>query len=457
MQGDHQRHNSSFRDPDAVVFTHQSKVYRQINISFKDHFQKLIDTGLYSHLLKLQYLLSHEDANDIVFESTSHYKTILPQQLPFVSYPYEWCFQQLKDAALLTLNLMKESLNYGMILKDATPFNVQFVHGKCVFIDTTSFEIYEDGKPWVAYRQFCENFFAPLLLMHYSGPDLNKLLQLYPDGIPLKLVSKLLPLRSLFNIPALLHIHFQAGYKASKNENVKAFNMPKNRLQALIDNLQSAINKMELSDKDSTWSNYYDESILSKDYLNSKAAIVEEMVSGLNIESAVDLGANDGYFSLLLTRKNIRVVSADIDSICINNLYNTIKEKQIENIYPLVNDFANPTPATGWDNKERSSFSARSNADLYLVLALLHHLCIARNISFQMVAQTLSNTCNYLIIEFVPKADPKVEILLQYRKDIFTDYTQQHFEAEFGKFFTLKQKETVDSTGRIIYLFERTA
>ena len=176
MEIGYHRHHSSFRDPDGFVFSNENKIiYRQLNQSYKEHYLFLKNSGLYEQLVNNKKLISHQEIDDVIYEKKNHFKTILPEQISFISYPYEWCFDQLKDAALLTLDIMKQSLNFGMILKDATPFNVQFHNGKCVFIDTSSFEKYVDGSFWIAYRQFCEGFLAPLLLSHYSGNDLNKI------------------------------------------------------------------------------------------------------------------------------------------------------------------------------------------------------------------------------------------------------------------------------------------
>ena len=207
---------SSFRDPDGFLFLHDGCVYRQVNKIFKSSFEQFLESGLYEALVDKRYLLPHIDVTDSVIPRRSDcFKLILPQQLAFISYPYEWSFSQLKDAALLTLRIQMIALKYGFSLKDASAYNVQFQDGKPIFIDTLSFEPYIEGTPWSGYQQFCRHFLAPLALMSYVDIDLSKLLISHIDGIPLQLASKLLPLRTHFNYSMQVHLHLHA--KMQKN------------------------------------------------------------------------------------------------------------------------------------------------------------------------------------------------------------------------------------------------
>ncbi|MFI5221757.1 MAG: SAM-dependent methyltransferase [Bacteroidia bacterium] len=446
---------SSFRDPDGFVFRDESNsIYRQLNISYTENYQLLINSGLYKKLTDSGKLISHEEKPEVICEKENHFKTILPEQIPFISYPYEWCFDQFKDAALLTLEVMKLSLEHGMSLKDATPFNVQFFNGRTVFIDTCSFEKYEEGKPWIAYKQFCETFFAPLLLMSYVHPEMNQLLLSHPEGIPLKMASNMLPLRSYFNVPVLLHLHFHAGFRNKKKGN-NSLKMPKQRLLMLIDSLRSAVEKLKVRKMSSDWQDYYSETILSETYINEKKKVVNEILDTISVKTAIDIGCNDGMFSQMLYGKGIHTIAIDPDSNCINSFYELCKRKDLKNIYPLTVDILNPSPSIGWNNTERNSFFKRSKSELVLALAVVHHLAIGKNISFEMTAQLFSSIGNSLVIEFVPKSDEKMKQMLQNRKDIFTSYNEENFERVFGKYFQLVSKNKISKTGRIIYHFEK--
>ncbi len=241
----------SFKDPDGFIFYKDNQLFRQINSSYKENYNLLIKSGLYDELVKKKYLIPHKEIDSS--------KIIKPEPIPFISYPYEWSFSQLKDAALLTLEIMKIALKYNMILKDATSFNIQFLKGKPIFIDTLSFEKYTDGRPWVAYRQFCEQFLGPLALSVYTDIRLNHLLKSYLGSIPLDLAVKLLPLKARLNPSLLMHLFLHAKAQSGKISSKK--NSPSLSKQALIniiDNLESTICNFSWKLPETLWKNYQD-------------------------------------------------------------------------------------------------------------------------------------------------------------------------------------------------------
>ena len=206
-----QRILSSFRDPDGFLFAAGNILYRQVNLAYRNHYDRLMGSGLFQELGKKDLLISHTETDMARKFSHDAYKIIRPEVVPFISYPYEWCFDQLKDAALATLQIQKCALDFGMTLKDASAYNIQFFHGKPKLIDTLSFEIYKEGSPWIAYRQFCQHFLAPLALMSYRDVRLSQLMRIYIDGIPLDLASSLLPFRAFLRPSLWAHIRLHAG------------------------------------------------------------------------------------------------------------------------------------------------------------------------------------------------------------------------------------------------------
>lgn len=447
--------SSSYRDTDGFVFEHQGKIYRYVHPKYDPHYSQLMSSGLYNELIKKQYLIAHEELADINEFDMHAGKILLPQQIAFISYPYEWSFDMWKDAALLTLKVILASLQKEMILKDATPFNIQFVQGKPVFIDTLSFENYVTGNPWVAYRQFCECFLGPLLLMKYCHPDINKLFTVYPNGIPLNVLTSLLPGKSKWNLNTFLHIHLQSKLSAkAKKQAGKVENMPKQKLQILIKGLQSFVKKIAVKKLKTTWDDYYTDTILGADYLQAKTLLVQSFSNEVEFGNVIDLGANDGHFSMVFAA-NKNIIATDADPNCINDLYLKIKNQKINNILPLTVNLVTPSPAIGWANKERYSINERYKADLVLALALVHHLAIANNIPLQLIANWLHPMASNLIIEFVPKEDEKVKLLLQNRKDIFTDYSLAHFKSVFVGKYELIKEEKIANTQRVLFLMKR--
>lgn len=429
-------HPASFRDPSGFVFTWKGKLFRQVNRSYAADYDLLMGSGLYDLLVKKRLLLPHTETEEIIFNKEQWYKTLQPEQLRFITYPYEWCFGQLKDAALLTLSIMKLSVGKGMILKDATPYNIQFADGRPVFIDTLSFEKYDETKPWAAYRQFCQMFLFPLYI-----DDGQKLLSVYLDGIPVDLTAKFLPLKSWFNLGTLLHVHLQKSVKGESKGNFS-----KTKLLQLVNHLESILHSLTYKKRHTTWSNYYSETILGEEYLKEKEKIFREFIEPLHVTSALDLGANDGYFSKILAAKT-QVIAIDDDGASINKLY----ADSIRNILPLIVDISNPSPAIGFNNKERASFHERIKCEMVVALAVIHHLVIGKNLSLDMLAAYFSSICAQLIIEWVPREDEKVQQMLSTRKDVFTGYTEENFVMYFGKYFNTAKKAAIPGTKRVLY------
>jgi hypothetical protein len=462
---------SSFRDPSGFVFSHDGSIYRQVNQSFAAAFDQFIESGLYQTLADKGYLVSHEDvtASDVPRQSECH-RVIAPQQLPYISYPYEWSFSQLKDAAMLTLRIQTVALKHGFVLKDASAYNIQFVNGKPVFIDTLSFEPHEDGSPWVAYRQFCQHFLAPLALMAYVDVDLGKLLVTHIDGVPLALASKLLPTRTHFNYGLQAHIHLhaklqsdyadaagdEAPTESATNATTKATKakLSSSGLQAIVESLANSVRKLEWKPPKTEWGDYYDHTNYSDDSTTAKQALVSQLLS--NIEQPLhivqDLGANTGQYSRIAAQHADLVISQDIDPVAIERNYRQVKASEPRNVLPLLQDLFSPSPAIGWANEERDSFRQRGRCNALLALALVHHLAISNNTPLDSIAKLFSELADWLIIEFVPKSDSQVIRLLETRQDIFPLYSEPGFEAAFSEYFNVERKDSVPGTQRTLYL-----
>lgn len=444
---------SSYRDPSGFVFEQEGVVYRQVNQRYKEDYDGMMSSGCYDRLVQQQLLLPHEVIPQNLTGTPDHYLTLQPAQLACITYPCEWSFAMLKDAALLTLRIQKECIACGVSLKDATPYNIQWHQGKLIFMDSLSFEKYDAAKPWVAYHQFCESFLAPLLLMHHKKFPLHQLFLAWPDGIPLNLTSSLLPYKTRFSLHTYLHIHLHARMSGKKNSTgSKHAPFSQQKMLNLISSLETVVSKMQLPARPSTWSAYYEEAAQRDDYLTAKKQIIDEWIQAAkHVRTAIDLGANDGEFSKLLAARAINVLAADADPYCINNLYTVIKKENISSIQPMIIDLASPTPAMGIAGGERAAFADRVRTDMGLALALIHHLSIGKNIPFDKTAAFFAKLCKELIIEFVPKSDEKVQLMLANREDIFDRYTANDFEEAFGRHFRMADKRTIASSGRTLY------
>jgi ribosomal protein L11 methylase PrmA len=408
------RLGASFRDPSGFLFTRDGRLYRQVNHLYAAEYDRLMTSGLYDRLVKAGMLIPHREVDLPPAEPDLAYKVIQPESVRFISYPYEWSFDQLKDAALTTLTLQRRALKAGMSLKDASAYNIQFFEGRPVLIDTLSFETYREGLPWVAYRQFCQHFLAPLALMTHRDVRLGQLLRIYIDGVPLDLASRLLPWRTRFNLGLFTHIHVHAAVRA------RFADRPIERPKA-----QAGMSRQAML-------------VL----LNSPRTVVSRLF-------------NTGVFSRQAAGAGAYVVAFDIDPLAVAQNYRQVKEAGEKNILPLMLDLTNPSPSLGWDNRERDSLAERGPADLVLALALVHHLAISNNVPLPQLADFFAGIGRWLIIEFVPKSDSQVQKLLRSREDIFPHYTREGFEQSFGRRFKIHAAVQICESERMLYLMER--
>jgi len=446
---------SSFRDPCGFLFYRSGILYRQVNLVFKESHDALIRTGLYAALVNDGLLVSHEEVDVAPPRPQIAYKVLKPQLVPFISYPYEWCFSQMKDAALTTLRIQRRALDFGMTLKDASAFNLQFDEGKPVFVDTLSFDKYTEGQPWLAYRQFCQHFLAPLTLMSLKDIRLSHLLRMYIDGIPLDLASSLLPVRSRFKLPLLTHIHLHASSQrryADKPVEMSHRKLSKMGLMGILDSLESCIRGLKWKPLGTEWADYYNDTNYSAEALHAKKNIVAGLIDRVSPANVWDLGGNIGVFSRIASARGIPTVSMDIDPAAVEINYLEAVSRNESTILPLVIDLSNPSPPIGWANQERMSLEDRGPADTVLALALLHHLCISNNVTFGMLADFLRLICRHLIIEFIPKSDSQVQRLLATREDIFDDYTEISFERDFSEHFVIGKRVAIRDSERVLYL-----
>ncbi len=450
------KHQASFRDAAGYVFIKNQSLYRQINVSYLNHYEALINSGLYDELIAENLLIPHLEVENI---NADAYKTIKPEFIPFISYPYEWCFDQLKEAALNTLSIVQMSLKKGMILKDASAYNIQFHNNKAILIDTLSFEMYEQGQPWVAYRQFCQHFLSPLLLMCRVDESLVKLLFSNIDGIPLEVTAKILPFHERFKFPSLLHI-FMHAKSIAKNKHktmaeIEAMPKTKFNILHLISHLQSTIEGLKINRKKSQWSQYYLNST-DEAYLSEKEALVRGYLDKLGKQNIIwDAGGNNGAFSRLFASYGSTIICTDTDRNCLAENVSLNKKNQIKNIFPIFCDLANPSPALGLMNREHESFLMRMNADVTFAFALVHHLRITNQISFEGIAELFASSTKYLIIEWVGADDDKCAFLLGNNKLMSANYNETNFKDALEKYFIIHAKSALKCGLRTLYFCEK--
>lgn len=445
------REFSSFRDPSGVVMVQEGVVVRQVNRCYQVQYDALMDK-LYASLTGQGLLVKHEELDQPLADENA-YRMIRPNRIPFISYPYEWSFGQLKDAALTTLRIHRAALDQDMILKDASAYNIQFLNGQPVLIDTLSFEFYQPGSPWPAYGQFCRHFLAPLMLMAYRDLRLLQLLRVYIDGIPLDLASALLKGKGGFAAKQHIHWHARATRKHAEDGKgeVRKVAISKFSHAAMIDSLIRTVEGLRLKGVETEWGDYYAYTNYSDAAAQSKEKLVSAFLEDIRPRTAWDFGANDGRYSRLALAYGGSAVAFDVDPIAVERSYHAVKAAR-EPMLPLLLDLTNPSPPMGFANRERVGIQDRQKPDCILMLAVIHHMVISNNLPQTMLAQWLSSLTGSLIIEFVPKQDSQVQTLMATRDDIFPDYTKEGFERAFGQFFEIVRQSRVEGSERTLYL-----
>lgn len=450
--------HGSFRDPSGFLFWRDGAIYRQINTNYRETFDHLMNSGLYNSLVEAGLLVSHTETDIPPVNEATAYKVIEPEKIHFISYPYEWCFSELKDAALTTMRIEKIALKHGMSLKDASAYNIQFMNGRPILIDTLSLETYREGRPWIAYGQFCQHFLAPLALMSLSSVKLGQLSRIYIDGIPLDLASVLLPFRSKF-IPSLFsHIHLHAKNQklfSGTHFGPDKFKINLKSLTTLVEYLENIVDALSCKRDSKEWSDYYTGCSYSLSALDHKKQLISQYLDMIRPKSLWDLGANTGVFSRLASLRNIQTIAFDFDHESVEKNYLLCKKNNEINILPLLIDLTNPSPAIGWENSERMSLQERGPTDTVLALALIHHVAISNNVPMGKIAGFFKNICRTLIIEFIPNDDPQVKKLMLQRRFLCHEYSRQAFEREFYNYFSIQRSDAIGHSGRILYLMSK--
>ena len=456
-----ERDAGSFRDPSGFIFWRDGRPYRQIQERFAAEWDAFEASPLKARLLADDRLISYDPMPIELAQGPGAHAVIRPERIEFISYPYEWTFGELRDAALLTLDAQLDAMGEGWQLKDASAYNVQFRDARPILIDSLSFEPHEDGAPWVAYRQFCEHFLAPLALIAKRDVRLASLLRADPDGVPLDLAIRLLPWRTRldFGLLSHLHLHARAQQRYAGNEDdgqaARGTRISRQRLEGLIRNLRGTVERLRWEPAGTEWSDYADHTSYGDTATADKSRLVGEFVREAPGPRVWDLGANTGRYSRIAADAGKQVIAFDIDPAAAERNYRQVRQEGRGDILPLILDIANPSPGIGWAGRERRSLLDRADPDIGLALALVHHLAISRNVPLPMVLGWFADLAPWAVVEFVPKEDPMVRRLLASRRDVFPDYTLEGFRAAAIERFEVVREAPIEDSLRVLFLLRR--
>ncbi len=456
--------SGSFRDPSSHVYILDNRIFRGCKRGAEESMRLFLQSPFFKENNGRDIVKTREIKKEEIIEQgldsnlANQYALWLEhERINFLSYPYEWSFNQLKRAACFHLALQLRAIKSGFQLRDASAYNVQFSGNMPTFIDLPSFELYREGEPWIAYRQFCQMFLAPLVLQAKAGVDVHSWLRGSLDGIDIISCSRLLPLKTYLDLNIIGHIHAHAVLArkinaTSKKKNGIPARVSQKNLVNFIGSLKKYISRLE-NRKESYWKNYEYDNSYSDELLSEKKHIVSSFVNSNKINYLLDIGCNTGTFSeIALSSGAKNVIGIDTDSGALD-IALTRPGLRGRNFHPLLYDLANPSPDLGWRLKERKSLKNRlPHFEASICLALIHHLVIGRNIPMVEFIDLLLELAPRGLIEFVKKEDQMVKALLQSREDIFSDYTTANFEKYFSERASLKRIASNNSS-RIYYEF----
>ena len=453
----------SYRDPAGQVFYHNGKVYRGLNSEGRKRFEHIEKNKILQDSIKNKYLIDTKIISDpdIDTKKNNFEKVLEHEKIDFISYPYEWCFDQLKDAALHHLNFQLYLLERNCVLIDASAFNIQFKYSKPIFIDALSLAKYENGSYWLAHRQFCENFLNPLLLSSKKGINFNNWFRGNLEGIETSDINSILNFIDKLNPSIFMHVFLMDKIQKKMLRNPddifkkveKKKTISKNTYKSILNQLKNLISKLKKKNFHSQWQNYSKENTYKSSEEKLKIKLIADFSSKYNFEYLADLGCNDGLYSFTCLENGCKnVVGFDFDLNALNDAYLKSKKKNL-NFQTIYMDAINPSPNQGWNQQERKGLIERLKFDGMIALAFNHHLTIAKNIPLEDSIRWLVNFAPRGIIEFVPKNDETVKKMLQVREDIFINYNEETFKNILTNYSNILSKEVVSSSGRTLYEF----
>jgi hypothetical protein len=458
----------SFRDRDGRVFYVDGAVYRALGARGLAEWRALASTTFFPRAMAAGKVVASEEtaapAGELPGTAGGWEGFLRHQRLPFVSYPYEWCFGMLRDAALLQLELLAAALGEGFVLRDATPYNVQWRGAEPTFIDVGSFARLRAGEPWVAYRQFCELFLFPLLLTAYRKVPFQPLLRGALDGIPAETCARLLRARDRLRpgvlVDVVLHSRLAAANadaRTSVRGELRAAGFDRRLIERNVARLRRIVERLSWQPARSTWSEYGEAPGYAAADREAKRRFVAEAVGsrpgGGTWRLAWDLGSNTGEYAALAAEKSELVVAMDADHLAVERLYRQLQgnEAHRRRILPLVVDVADPPPGLGWRGRERPPLDERGRPELVLCLALVHHLAIGRHLPVDELLDWLAATGEHLVVEHVDRSDPMVERLLRDKDVAYDDYARPYFERQLERRFAVLRSEPVGATRRLYF------
>lgn len=450
----------SFRDRHARVHVVDDRVIRVFSQDGRRGWDAAVSSGLVEQLNGDALLISSSEGVAPDRFGLEGALAVESELIEPITYPSEWSFEMLRDAALLTLDVTDAALARGLELKDASGFNVVFDGCRPVFVDLGSFDAGYSGH-WRGYAQFVDHFLVPLMLTAYRGVPFQSYLRGHLDGIPIAHAARFLTGRSRFRRGVLKHVVLRSmvegrtrEYGASERGRLRSgAALPVEVTRRLVAGMRALVERLE--DRGSSeWEHYGDDVPYSAEDHATKRKIFGEMVEQSGGGAlAMDVGANDGTFADLLAEHHQRVLALDIDERAVDRNYRDRRSTERgSRIVPAVVDIADPPGGRGWAGRERLALADRARPSLASWLAVVHHLSITGGVPLELVGHQIVATSPRSVVEWIDPEDPQVELLMAGMPEGTRDYRKEALLAGFGSASVVRQESV--STTRSLLLVE---
>lgn len=438
----------SFRDPASRVVLDGQRVLRLLDTRGLEGWRALSSSEFFERATADGRLISSR----LVDTDLEAAAVLEHPRLPLITYPYEWTFSMLKDAALLQLDLLDEALGAGLTMKDATPYNIQFEGTKPVFIDIGSFEPYRDGEPWIGYRQFTRQFLFPLMLRAWIGVPFQPWLRGDPEGPTAREMANLLPSGAKLRPAAALHVSLQARMEERMSgqavrESLQSAGFSAELIRANVGKLRRLIEGMSWDAGDKTWSDYVSCSHVERDR-DAKSAFLEQAMTRYKPKRVLDLGANDAHFTRIAAERGSVGVAVDGDEPVLDAVYRSGAPVSV-----VLTDLTNPSPSQGWAGEERPGLMDRVAPDLVIAYGLIHHLIYTASIPPKKVCDWLASLGTPVVLEYVSPDDAMVEKLTANKLDseLHAGTGPEAFRALLNGMFAIDETRELDGGTRTLF------
>ena len=454
--------SGSFRDPDSRVFRSGDDVYRAFSERGLADWTGYSTTAAGRRALEGGAVIGTYPAEGIEVPGDYGERArgvVRHDRIPVISYPYEWSFGMLRDAALLQLQLLRDALKEDWILKDSTPYNVQWQGTRPVFIDVGSFQPLRPGEPWVGYRQFCMLFLYPLMLQAYGDIPFQPWLRGSLEGLTPAQAWSVLSRRRLRSKGVFSHVYLHAKLdaRAARADHdvqgeLKSAGFKKELIAANLSKLEKLVRRLRWDPPDTVWTSYRANTSYSDADDAAKVEFVRRAAGSQRWRLAWDVGANDGRYSRIAAEHAGYVLALDADAACTEGLYRALREESNETILPLLMNVVDPSPGLGWSGTERVPLPERGRPDLVMCLAVLHHVVITGNVPMGEFVGWLRGLGATLVIEFPTPDDPMVKRLIDAKRErTHDDYQRTEFERHLAEHFDVTETAELPSGTRILY------